>query len=105
MVEGNFLNIGFLNVVATPHPEGIYLESLKRVSNHPIKLRGRDFAIITSPVKMQKEEILYWGMVSVWTDIDSTEPSIDKSTFEQKNVEAALKKIFAERGFNNRSFY
>lgn len=53
---------------------------------------------------MEREEGLCEGSISIWTDIDSSEPSIDKATFRQQDVEAALKKVFAERGFNNRSF-
>lgn len=104
MVGGNIIEIGFLNVVASPHPEGIYPESLTRISNTPVKLRGRDYAIITPPAKMEREDGLFEGVVSVWTDIDSSEPSIEKATFRQRDVEAALQKVFAERGFNNRSF-
>lgn len=103
-MEGNIVQVGFLNVVASPHPNGIYVEALEKVANTPTNLRGRDFAIITPPRQMEREEGLYQGMISVWTDIDSSEPSIDKSTFRQQDVEAALKKVFAERGFNNRSF-
>lgn len=104
MVEGNIVEIGFLNIVASPHPEGIYPETLASLANTPVNVRGRDFAIITAPIPIEREEGIYAGTVSVWTDIDSSEPSIEKATFRQRDVEAALKKVFDERGFNNRSF-
>ena len=104
MPEGNIVEIGFVNVVASPHPDGIYESSISQLANIPVNVRGKDFAIITAPKAVADDEGIYEGIISVWTDIDSSEPSIDKSTFVQKDVEAALKKIFTERGFNNRSF-
>jgi len=104
MVQGNIIEIGFLNVVASPHPDGIYAKSLITVANTPVNLRGRDYAIITPPKAVPRQDGLHEGVISVWTDIDSSEPSIEKATFKQVDVEAALKKVFAERGFNNRSF-
>lgn len=104
MARGSKIDIGFVNVVATPHPPGIYRDALEQVANRPVNIRGKDFAIITAPEPSKNEPDLFEGTISVWTDIDSTEPSIDKATFKKQNVEAALQKIFAERGFNSRSF-
>lgn len=105
MPEGGVVEIGFLNVVASPHPEGIYSRSLANIANTPVNIRGKDFAIVTPPKAVERQEGLFQGWVSVWTDIDSSEPSIEKATFRQRDVEAALKKVFSERGFNNRSFH
>jgi hypothetical protein len=104
MAEDRTITVGFLNIVATPHPEGIYPESLAAVANKPVRVRGNDWAIITKPRPSRGEEGLFEGVISVWTDIDASEPSINKATFERQNVEDALRKIFEERGFNNRSF-
>jgi len=104
MVDGNIIEVGFLNIVASPHPDGVYVEALTSIANAPVKVRGRDYAIITKPTRSERQDGMYEGVISVWTDIDSSEPSIDKNTFRQLNVEDALKKIFRERGFNNRSF-
>jgi hypothetical protein len=104
MAESSVLHVGFVNIVATPHPAGVYPKALKAIANKPVNYRGKDFAIITPPMRNKKEENIHRGNISVWTDVDSSEPSIDKATFKKKDVEAALKKIFAERGFNNREF-
>jgi hypothetical protein len=103
-MEGNRVSIGFLNIAASPHPPGTYTEALTRIANRPIKLRGRDYAIVTTPSPDEDDSQLLVGTISVWTDIDPTEPSIDKATFRQKDVEAALARVFKERGFNNRGF-
>jgi hypothetical protein len=104
MAEDRTITVGFLNVVATPHPPGIYPASLADLANKPVRVRGNDWAIITAPKQVSGEPDLWEGIVSVWTDVDASEPSINKATFQRQDVEAALKKIFAERGFNNRSF-
>jgi hypothetical protein len=104
MAERSVFAVGFLNVVATPHPAGIYSESLAKTANTPVNFRRNDWAIITEPKQNPDDTAMHEGTVSVWTDIDSTEPSIDKATFEKKDVEEELKKIFDARGFNNRAF-
>lgn len=104
-MEGNRVSIGFINVAASPHPPGTYVEALNQIANRPVKLRGRDFAIITQPQRETDDDALLTGSISVWTDIDPSEPSIDKATFRRQDVEAALAKIFKERGFNNRGFW
>ena len=104
MANETTVEIGFVNIVATPHPAGIYNESLAKVANKPVNVRGKDWAIITKVAKSKSDEKLFRGSISVWTDIDASEPSIDKSTFRKQDVEAALAKIFAQRGFNNRTF-
>ena len=104
MVGERNISIGFLNVVASPHPDGIYRQSLEKIANRPVNVRGNDWAIITKPRQSRGEPGLCEGMVSVWTDVDASEPSIDKATFRQQDIEASLRKIFAQRGFNNRSF-
>lgn len=105
MAADGSITIGFVNIVATPHPPGVYQAALAKVANTPVNVRGNDWAIITKPTVSRDEKGMHEGMISVWTDIDSSEPSINKTTFAKVDVEAALKKIFAERGFNNRAFY
>lgn len=103
-MEGNKIAVGFLNVVATPHPEGVYKEGFEKIANKPVRVRGKDWAVVLDPRLDAKDFEILVGRISVWTEIDSTEPSIDKITFNSQNVEESLKKIFDRRGFNNRTF-
>lgn len=103
-MEGNVIEIGFLNVVATPHPPGIYHEALNLIANRPVRYRGKDYAVVLEPKQNDEDQALLEGIISVWTDIDASEPSIDKSTFEAKDVEDSLRAVFEQRGFNNRAF-
>ena len=105
MADQKEIAVGFINIVATPHPVGVYAGALARAANRPVRYRGRDYAVILPPCINKSDHDLYEGTISLWTDIDATEPSIDKATFRKQDVEAALKKVFAERGFNNRGFY
>ena len=105
MPERNIIQVGFLNVVASPHPEGIYGTSLRAAANKPVRYRGRDWAVILPPKKNSEDANLLEGVLSLWTDVDASEPSIDKTTFERRDVEDELKRIFKTRGFNNRGFY
>jgi Domain of unknown function (DUF4747) len=103
-MEGNKFEVGFINIVASPHPLGIYPQSMADVSGEPIQYYGNNWAAILAPNKSKVDDKLYEGILTVWTDVDSSEPSIDKNTLTKQDVEGSLKKIFDERGFNNRSF-
>jgi hypothetical protein len=103
-MEGNKFEAGFINIVASPHPVGIYPQSLENVAGDPVQYYGNNWAAILAPNNSAGDAELYEGILTVWTDVDSSEPSIDKSTLQKKDVESSLKKIFEERGFNNRSF-
>jgi len=96
--------IGFLNVVATPHPTGAYATALADIAVKPVNYRGKDYAVVFRPKPDPNDDRFLRGQISAWTDIDPSEPSIDKSTFEQVAVESDLKAIFEKRGFNNRAF-
>jgi hypothetical protein len=96
--------IGFLNIVATPHPDGIYPETLKKISNRPINFYGNEYAVILRPKKSRSDPNLFEGVIRIWTDIDPDRPSINKRTFAEEGVDSELKKIFSVKGFNNRGF-
>ncbi|MFN7158813.1 MAG: hypothetical protein ACK4MR_08985 [Erythrobacter cryptus] len=83
--------MGFLNVVATPHPEGVYKEGFEKIANKPVRVRGKDWAVVLDPRLDAKDFEILVGRISVWTEIDSTEPSIDKITFNSQNVEESLR--------------
>jgi hypothetical protein len=103
-MEGNKFEAGFVNVVATPHPVGIYARSLQAISNTPVNFYGSNFAAIRAPRQNAEDNQLHEGVLTVWTEVNTDEPSIDKTTLEQIAVDEDLKDLFAKRGFNNRSF-
>lgn len=46
MMEGNKIAVGFLNVVATPHPDGAYKDGFEKIANKPVRFRGKDWAVV-----------------------------------------------------------
>ena len=96
--------VGFLNVIATPHPAGAYAHALEQIAGKPFNYRGRDFAVVFRPELDPSNKSVLRGRLSAWTDVNPDEPSIDKSTFAQIAVEATLRDIFKKRGFNYRGF-
>lgn len=49
MADKSQIAVGFINVVATPHPEGVYARAMASIANRPIRYRGRDYAVILPP--------------------------------------------------------
>jgi hypothetical protein len=64
-----------LNIVSTPHPDGIYPRLLRRASRFAVRARGSDYAKLTRP--QRRDDGLYTGRILVWTDIDLDAPWID----------------------------
>lgn len=93
---------GVLNVIAHPHPDGVYPELLRKVARRPARFWGDDFAAITVPEKI--EPGLYKGNIIVWTEIDRESPAIDKGTLHEVSL-TDLGSEFTERyGVNGKVF-
>jgi hypothetical protein len=105
MTSVNFIEIGFINIVATPHPTGVYAASLAEASNFPIKYWGSNYAAIRKPKMNRRLPHIWEGVITTWTEINTNEPSIDKETLDSIDVEQELIAIFRRRGFNNKEFY
>lgn len=103
-MEGNKFSAAFINLVASPHPEGIYPRALAAVANDPINFWGSNYAAIRTPRPVKDDAGLYDGYLTIWTEVDTSEPSIDKATLEQVALDDDLKEIFQKRGFNSRTF-
>lgn len=104
VVKGYKFEAGFINLVASPHPEGIYPRSLASVANDPVNYWGSNYAAIRAPRQNDKDSFLYDGYLTIWTEVDVSEPSIDKATLQEVDLEEDLKEIFRKRGFNSRTF-
>jgi len=63
------LEVCGLNIVATPHPNGVYERILRTVAGTPVRVRGNDWAKITEPKASSKKGVLD-GRIIVWTTID-----------------------------------
>lgn len=103
-MEGNQFAAGFINVVASPHPDGVYAEAIRAIANFPVQYYGSNYAAIRPATPVPDDDKMLEGVVTVWTDVSTDEPSIDKATLEEVALDEELKSIFKKRGFNNRAF-
>jgi hypothetical protein len=74
------IEVGALNIVASPHPPGTYLRLLQHVAGKEVPLWGSDRAKITEPREIDGREDDFFGEVLIWTHIDTDSPWINKDT-------------------------
>lgn len=98
------IEVGFLNVVATPHPAGVYSSLLKKAALKPINFFGDHFALINSVAKVEGAEALYRGRLYIWTEINKDEPAINKIKLEEISHADLQLEIPDDIGFNSKSF-
>lgn len=71
-----------LNIVASPHPQGIYHSLLMAAAGKAVVARGNDWAKITKPQKTDQDGV-YTGRIIVWTAIDVDGRWLDIETDEE----------------------
>jgi hypothetical protein len=70
MVDARSIEVGALNIVASPHPPGIYRQLLTSIANKEITLWGSDRAKITQFQPFEDRPNLLVGRVLVWAHMD-----------------------------------
>jgi hypothetical protein len=102
------IEVAALNIVASPHPKGVYREILSAIANKEVTLWGSDRGKITEFQEMEDKPNLLYGRVLVWGEIDKD----GKWLNENKNIEATpeekqkiAKAIPEDYEPNFRSFY
>jgi len=90
------IEIGALNIVASPHPPNIYAQMLEAVADREVKLWGSDRGKITKPKRMEDKPGVLLGQVLLWAHIDpnspwiNTEKNVEATTEEKKAIVEAL---------------
>ncbi len=79
MATEAYIEASALNIDASDHPDGIYVQLLTRASRKIVQARGSDYLKLTRPKKVAGSEI-YVGRILVWTDIDLTGRWLDIET-------------------------
>lgn len=93
-----------LNVVAHPHPKGIYRKLFEIASERDaVKFRGDRFARI-SRITATNDGV-FRGRLAMWTEIDPNSPSVDKASLEEQTLKEAGIELPANIGFNSSIFY
>jgi hypothetical protein len=104
MAKASFIKVAKANVVANPHPEGIYIELFSRAVKNVTreKYRGSDYLIIGRFSAIPELVNLYSGQLFVYTEFDRAGDWLNtqrlsaasKSEVEAIVIPEALKPIF-----------
>lgn len=70
MAKNKKIILGGLNIVASPHPVGVYEEMFKSVAGTEVALWGSDHARITEPRPRDGNPDQLHGLIHLWTKID-----------------------------------
>lgn len=105
MAQEEILEAAFVNVVATPHPKGVYPRLLKTAAEKPVYFRGSFKAAITALSPIAKEDGLYSFQLVAWMEIDPDEPTIDKAALKKAKFPREGREFTRQYGVNGRVFY
>ena len=104
MADEQAVEIGFLNVVATPHPTGVYDRLLRSVAGQPVQFFGDQVAAITTPRAAPGEGHLLQGRIVMWTDIDEDQPGVNKRDLSAVHLSDMNFTVPRDLGFNGKVF-
>ena len=78
---------------------------MAQVTNDPVNFWGHNFAAVRAPRQILKDDpSLHEGYLTIWTEVDTTEPSIDKATLQEIELEEDLTSLIHQavgRGFDS----
>lgn len=80
MAKSPRITIGALNVVADPHPAGVYRQLFQQVAEQGVRVWGNDWAKITAPADRGTSPPSFYGRLLVWTEIDRDGKWLDQKT-------------------------
>jgi hypothetical protein len=83
----NEIVVGAINVRASPHPPGIYLQILQKGADREVNVWGSDYAKITAPERRRGDDNIYLGRILVWTHIRKDADWIDKKKNDRASDE------------------
>lgn len=97
------LEYGILNISAHPHPDGVYPDSLRKVSGKTVNFWGDQYARITAPI--ERREGFYQGRILIGTQINLEEPAIDFDAEDEVDLENVDLRAPEGLAFNGRIFF
>ena len=100
----NAIRVGFLNVVATPHPAGVYERLFRFAANRPVPYWGAETAAITAIKEIDGEPNLFSGSILTWVEVDPALPAVNKERLEEVPLTADQRRMTDALGFNSRVF-
>lgn len=94
-----------LNVVASPHPRGIYQNLFRRASRKIVQYWGDYHAAITEISEIEGWDEFYSFSLLTWVEINPSEPTIRKEILEKQEFPRAGREFTNQYGVNGRVFY
>lgn len=91
MAKKSKITLGGFNIVASPHPEGVYDQMLKIAAGKEVELWGSDHARITEPKEQSRNPDLLHGLIHVWTTIDRAGRWYDRARVGEADEEELSK--------------
>lgn len=89
------LEIGALNITASPHPPGIYRQLLTAVADKEVSIWGSDRAKITQPGPFEDHADWLYGQILIWAEIDTKGKWINKTKNKEATPEEKRKAVEA----------
>lgn len=106
-MEITHIEVAALNVVASPHPKGIYLRLFQYAAGKEIPLWGSDRAKITEPREMDDKPNYFFGEILIWARIDTETPWLNTDTdteATEEEMEAVVEALPGNLEPNLRTF-
>lgn len=94
----------FLNIVATPHPKGVYERLIEKACSNIVQYWGAHHAAISNFSKFDGNEDFFKFTLSNWIEIDPDEPTIRKEDFAKSSLPREGKDFSSRYGVNGRVF-
>ncbi|MEA3036656.1 MAG: hypothetical protein QOH04_2428 [Sphingomonadales bacterium] len=102
--EERIIRACFLNIVATPHPQGVYARLLRSAAGHIVGFWGSYRAAISEPQVYSDDKALLHGQLFVWVEVDPDQPAINKQQLQKTVFPDAGRQFTREFGVNGRVF-
>lgn len=100
-----YVEAAFLNIVATPHPAGVYVRLLRSAAEKPITYWGEFRAAITSAVPIARSPGMFSFQLVAWLEVNPAHPAINKAQLKKAAFPREGRAFTQEYGVNGRVFY
>ncbi|WP_156839892.1 DUF4747 family protein [Novosphingobium aquimarinum] len=99
-----YTQAALLNVVATPHPEGVYERLLRSAAYNVVQYWGSEHAAISPLRKVRNQDGFFDFSLSLWIEINPDEPTIRKEDLAKANFPREGREFSEAYGINGRVF-
>lgn len=105
MAQQEYVEAAFVNVVATPHPKGVYPRLFRSAAERAVTYRGTSRAAITALSAIPGSDGFYSFQLVAWTEVNPDEPTINKAALKKADFPREGREFVSKYGVNGRVFY